>query len=66
MLDRAVEERYAETVAELVQRFYLSVTRFTASALLRAKLGEALRRRKLAPHIFESEEEALALAAPAR
>ena len=33
--------------------------RFTTSAFMRAKLGEALARRKLAPHIFETEAEAL-------
>ena len=60
VLDRDVEEHYAETVAELVRRFYLSVTRFTTSAFMRAKLGKALAARKLAPYIFETEEEALA------
>jgi propionate CoA-transferase len=43
-----------------VDRWYDGVTRYTTSAFLRAKLGDALSRRKLAPHIFESEEEALA------
>ena len=60
MLDREVEERFAESVVGVVQRFYLSVTRFTTSAFMRAKLGEALGKRKLAPYIFETEEEALA------
>ncbi len=60
VLDRDLEEHYAEGVANVVQRYYLSVTRFTTSAFLRAKLGEALGKRKLAPHIFETEEEALA------
>ena len=40
--------------------WYLSVTRFTTSAFMRAKLGSALSRRKLSPHIFETEAEALA------
>ena len=35
------------------------MTRFTTSAFMRSKLGEALSRRKLAPYIFESEAEAV-------
>ena len=58
-IDRELEDRFAETVAEAVDNWYLSVTRFTTSVFLRAKLGEALSRRKLAPHVFETEEEAL-------
>jgi propionate CoA-transferase len=59
-IDRDVEERYAEMATEAVTRWYESVTRFTTSAFLRAKLGEALAQRTQAPHIFESEAEALA------
>jgi len=59
-LDRDLEDLYVAAVGDLVKRFYASVTRYTTSAFLRAKLGEAMSRRKLAPHIFETEEEALA------
>ncbi|WP_068636949.1 hypothetical protein [Thauera butanivorans] len=59
MLDRDLEDRYAEMVRGCVQRYYSSVTRFTTSAFMRAKLGETLSRRKLAPYIFESEAEAV-------
>ena len=52
-------DAYGDMVRELTGRFYLDVTRYTTSAFLRAKLGRALRRRHLAPHIFESAEEAL-------
>ena len=38
----------------------LGLTRFTTSALMHAKLGETLKKRGVAPHIFESEEEAKA------
>lgn len=58
-IDRELEDRFAETVAEAVDNWYLSVTRFTTSAFLRAKPGEALSRRRLAPHVFENQEEAL-------
>ena len=59
-LDRDLEELYVAAVGDLVKRYYASVTRYTTSAFLRAKLGEAMSRRRLAPHIFETEEEALA------
>ena len=57
---RDVEDAYAAMVQAVVDRFYLGVTRFTTSSFMRAKLGEALGRRALAPHIFESEQEAAA------
>ena len=61
VLDREVEDALGRRwSSEVVERWYDGVTRFTTSAFLRAKLGEALARRKLAPHIFETEEEAIA------
>jgi propionate CoA-transferase len=59
-IDRDVEDAWAESVREIVERHYDRVTRYTTSAFQRAKLGDALARRKLAPHVFESQEEALA------
>jgi propionate CoA-transferase len=47
-------------VQGLVDRFYHGVTRYTTSSFLRLKLGEALLRRNVAPHIYESAEEARA------
>jgi propionate CoA-transferase len=67
-LDRDLEDSWAHAVAQLVEQWYLGVTRYTTSAFLRTKLGAALSRRKLAPHVFESQEEATAAldaAAPA-
>ena len=55
-----VLDEYSAMVADLVQRFYLGITRYTTSSFLRAKLGESLRQRSLAPYIFESAEEARA------
>ena len=52
-------DAYGDMVRDLTQRFYAEVTRYTTSAFLRAKLGRALRQRRLAPHIFESAEDAL-------
>jgi len=59
-LDRDVEDAYVEMVKDCVERYYLGVTRFTTSAFMRAKLGDSLAKRAVAPHIFESEAEARA------
>ncbi len=53
-------DAYGEMVQRLVDRFYYGVTRYTTSSFLRLKLGEALHRRHVAPHIYESAEEARA------
>jgi propionate CoA-transferase len=50
--------RYTDMVKTLVSRYYTGVTRYTTSAFLRMKIGEALEERKLAPHIYESRAEA--------
>src|SRR5918912_841884 len=49
---------YSAMVRSLVDRFYSGVSRYTTSGFLRIKLGEALEKRGVAPHIFESAEEA--------
>ena len=49
---------YSAMVSRLVDRFYCGVSRYTTSGFLRIKLGEALQRRGVAPHIFESAKEA--------
>ena len=49
---------YSAMVRSLVGRFYSGVSRYTTSGLLRIKLGEALEKRGVAPHIFESADEA--------
>jgi propionate CoA-transferase len=51
---------YSAMVQDLTDRFYSGVTRYTTSGFLRVKLGDALGRRQLAPHIYESAEEARA------
>jgi propionate CoA-transferase len=53
-----VMDAYALMVHELNERFYSGVTRYTTSNFLRVKLGEALHDRAVAPHIYESAEEA--------
>ncbi|MDO8399406.1 MAG: acyl CoA:acetate/3-ketoacid CoA transferase [Bradyrhizobium sp.] len=49
---------YSAMVRGLADRFYSGVSRYTTSGFLRIKLGEALERRGVAAHIFESAEEA--------
>ena len=51
-------DAYTDMVGDLVRRFYSGVTRYTTSAFLHRKFGDALRRRDVAPHIYESREEA--------
>jgi propionate CoA-transferase len=58
VLDPQVQDDWAAMVRELVDRHYLAVTRYTTSGFLRAKLGPALAARGVAPHIFETAEEA--------
>ena len=53
-------DAFGEMVQQLVDHFYYGVTRYTTSSFLRLKLGEALQRRHVAPHIYESAEEARA------
>ncbi|WP_295438220.1 acyl CoA:acetate/3-ketoacid CoA transferase [uncultured Thiodictyon sp.] len=55
-----LEEAYIAMVKDLAGRYYAGVTRYTTSTFLRMKLGRALAARPLAPHIYESEEEARA------
>ncbi|WP_233870513.1 acyl CoA:acetate/3-ketoacid CoA transferase [Paraburkholderia adhaesiva] len=53
-----VLDAYTDMVRDVVSRYYSSVTRYTTSAFLRAKLRDALQERGVSPHIFESEAEA--------
>ncbi|MCW3474465.1 acyl CoA:acetate/3-ketoacid CoA transferase [Limobrevibacterium gyesilva] len=51
-------DAYSDMVRWLTDRFYDGVTRYTTSGFLRVKLGDALGRRQLAPHIYETAAEA--------
>ena len=55
-----LEDDYSSMVKYVVSEFYTDVTRYTTSAFLRMKLGDDLKQRNLAPHIFQSKEEARA------
>ena len=51
-------DAYIGMVHDVAGRHYSRVSRYTTSAFLRSKLGEALARRGVAPHIFESATQA--------
>ncbi|MGD0937695.1 MAG: CoA-transferase, partial [Streptosporangiaceae bacterium] len=57
-LDSALEDAYLDAVQEIDDTYFHGVTRFTTSAFMRTKLGSALESRGVAPHIYESEDEA--------
>jgi propionate CoA-transferase len=53
-------DEYTAMVRDLADRFYSGATRYSTNGFLRTKLGDALSRRELAPHIYENAEEASA------
>jgi propionate CoA-transferase len=59
-LDPVVADAYFSMITYMQQCYYSSASRYTTSAFMRLKLGEALKERDLAPHVFETREEAQA------
>ena len=59
-MDDSVFDDYAKMIRYLEKTYYATVTRYTTSAFMRAKLGEELEKRDVAPHVFESAAEAQA------
>jgi len=55
-----VMDAYADMVRDLTDRYYRQVSRYTTSAFMRLKLGEALEGRGLSAHVFETQSEAIA------
>jgi propionate CoA-transferase len=51
-------DEYTDMVKYLVDTYYTGVTRYTTNAFLRVKLGDAMQKRNVAPHIYESSREA--------
>ena len=58
-IDENVVDDYAAMVKYLTERYYTTVSRYTTSAFMRLKLGEALESRGVSPHIYETQREAL-------
>jgi len=55
-----VLDPYSDMVKWLMENCYSGATRYTTSGFLRVKLGESLEQRGVAPHIYESADEARA------
>ena len=60
LIDAAVSDTYAAMVRYMETHYYTTASRYTTSAFLRLKLREALARRRVAAHIFETADEAQA------
>lgn len=54
-----LEDAYAQRTQRLAEKHYRTVTRYTTSAFMRAKLQGSLEARGVQPHLFESQREAL-------
>jgi propionate CoA-transferase len=52
-------DAYASAVRALAEHYYEGVTRYTTSSFMRLKLRGHLSERGLAPHVYESRQEAL-------
>ncbi len=52
-------DAYVTLVRRLSEQYYAGVTRYTTSSFMRLKLSERLSHRGLAPHIYESRQEAM-------
>lgn len=57
-IDPLVIGYHAERIVYAEEEFYTSCTRYSGGAFLRMKLGKALEKRKVAPHLFESDKQA--------
>jgi propionate CoA-transferase len=57
-IDPQLLDAYSAMVRGLMDKYYAEVTRYTTSGFLRMKLGDALEKRGVAPHIYESAAEA--------
>ena len=57
-IDEAAFEAYSQVIDYMVHHYYEEVTRYTTSSFLRHKLGAAIKERGLAPHIYETKDEA--------
>jgi propionate CoA-transferase len=55
-----LQARHLDFITELERKYYLTAARYTTSAFLRQKMGHDLKNREIAPHIFETAQEARA------
>jgi propionate CoA-transferase len=59
-IDPVVGDAYFSMITYMQNRYYKTASRYTTSAFMRLKLGEALKDRDVAPHVFETRREAQA------
>ena len=57
IIDEPAMEAYGKVISYMVGKYYNEVTRYTTSTFLRSKLGSAIAKRGLAPHIYETKLE---------
>ena len=57
-IDPTIAEAWFDMAGDVQRRFYSKASRYTTSAFMRLKLGDALTRREMAPHVFETVSEA--------
>lgn len=50
--------KWADLLSRLESEYYLTACRYSTSPFLRQKLGQDLKKRAIAPHIFETRDEA--------
>jgi propionate CoA-transferase len=65
-IDPTIAEAWFDMARDVQARFYETASRYTTSAFMRLKLGDALLRREMAPHVFETAAEVQAGAAGGR
>jgi len=58
-IDEQVVDDCSAMVEDLCQTYYTHVSRYTTSAFMRLMLVEALERRGLAAHVYETPQEAI-------
>ena len=56
-ISATIAEAWFDMARDVQTRFYEKASRYTTSAFMRLKLGDALQRREMAPHVFESASE---------
>jgi propionate CoA-transferase len=57
-IDPMLMDYHATMISKMEEQFYTTSTRYSTGAFLRMKLGEALSKRKVSPHLFESDKQA--------
>ena len=53
-----IRDDFADMARYMLENHYTTITRYATSAFMRMKLGEAFAERNVAPHVFESKQEA--------